>query len=310
MSEENVAASAAADITEAIDAGEASEVEASEDGDEGAVVEPAPKVEPLNYKKKLKLKVDGQEIEEELDFNDEEGLKRHLQQSKAFNKRSQELSTYQKQVNEFMAELKANPESVLEQLGLNVDDFAEKRIERMIDQAKKSPDQLEREKMETELKEIKAKLAKEEKERKEIENEKLRNQYASEIEADINKALDAAETSLPKRNPWVLRKVAEYMSLAMKNGYPQVTAKDVIPLVEGDFKTDLEEMFGVMPEAVMEKFIGKGNLDRLRKQRLKERKVQTQTANQVARPTGVQAESNEENDKPKKTYKSIFRYDD
>ena len=50
--------------------------------------------EANQLKKKLKLKVDGQEIEEEVDFNDEEGLKKHLQKSKAFDKRLKEFSTY------------------------------------------------------------------------------------------------------------------------------------------------------------------------------------------------------------------------
>ena len=314
MSDSNapsVADSAAADISEAIDgvdAEESSEVEGDENSDESVVAVAVPEV-PKSNKKKLKLKVDGQELEEEFDLDNEEELKKHFQQSKAFNKRSQELSQYQKQVNDFMSQLKADPSSVLEQLGFNVDDFAEKRIEKMIEHAKKSPVQIEYEKLQEELKSMKDKFKKEETQRQEAVLERMKNQYAAEIESDINKALDASETILPKKNPWVLRKVAEYMGLAMKNGYPQVTAKDVIPIVEGDYKADLESLFGEMPEAVMEKVIGKKNLDRLRKQRLKSGKAQTATARQVAQPTGQQAPKEDEN-KPKKTYKSIFGYGD
>jgi len=304
----SVAESAGADISEAIDGADESQEVDSDESEESAA-EPIVAEVAKSNKKKLKLKVDGQELEEEFDLDNEEELKKHFQQSKAFNKRSQELSQYQKQVNDFMSQLKADPSSVLEQLGFNVDDFAEKRIEKMIEQAKKSPEQIEKEKLQEELKSMKDKFKKEETQRQEAELERMKNQYAAEIESDINKALDSSETILPKKNPWVLRKVAEYMGLAMKNGYPQVTAKDVIPIVEGDYKADLESLFGEMPEAVMEKVIGKKNLDRLRKQRLKAGKAQTATARQLAQPTGQQAPKEEEN-KPKKTYKSIFGYGD
>jgi len=67
-------------------------------GLEAAAEELTPK-QVQELKKKLKIKVDGEEFEEELDFNDEEGLKRHIQKAKAFDKRAKEFSKYKADVD-------------------------------------------------------------------------------------------------------------------------------------------------------------------------------------------------------------------
>jgi len=259
-----------------------------------------------NLKKKLKLKVDGEDIEEEIDLNNEEELKKHLQLSKAAQKRMQETATLKKQLAEFVETMKKDPGTVLAQLGISVDEFAEKHIEKMIESAKKSPEQLEKEKMEQELKALKEQVEKEKRDKENAELERLRDQEAANIEKDINDYLTSAKSVLPKSNPWVLRTTAQYMLLAMKNGYNNVTVKDVIPVVERQFQSDLQELFGVMPEDTMEMVIGKNNLERLRKMRLKQRKVQTTTTNQIAKSTGNERPRDEKPQGKQKTYKSLF----
>jgi len=64
-------------------------------------------------KKKLKLKVDGQEIEEEVDLGDDEYLKRELQKSKAFDKRVKEHAAYKSQVDQLLQMLQNDPESLV-----------------------------------------------------------------------------------------------------------------------------------------------------------------------------------------------------
>lgn len=258
-------------------------------------------------RKKLKLKVDGEEIEEEIDFEDDESLKKYLQKAKAFDKRSQELASLKGQVDQFVKALRENPVEVLRQAGHDVDALAEGHIQSMLDEASKSPEQLAQEKLEAELKALKDEKEQLKKSAEEAEMERLRNQQAAEIEGDISSALDSAETVLPKKNPWVMRKVAETMLLAMQNGRPDITAKEVIPLVENQFINDLQEMFDVFPEEVIEKVVKKQNLDRVRKKRVKNRPVNTKTAKQVVKPTnskGPEAESKEK----KKSYKDFFDY--
>lgn len=259
-----------------------------------------------DLKKKLKLKVYGKEIEDELDWNDEDGLKKRLQKSHAFDHVSQDLSKLKSEVSAFMQELQSNPIKILSDLGLNFDDMAEKRIEELVEEAKKSPEQIAKEKMEKELKDLKEKLAKEEEQKQQAQLEKLRNEQAAIIESDIQDALENVDTVLPKKSPWVLKKVAETMLMAMQNGYPQVTAKEVIPFVEDQFKNDLKGMFDIFPEEVIERVVGKNNIDRMRKKRLKSKPANTQTARQMAPETGKKVESNNNDEASKKSYKDFF----
>lgn len=263
-----------------------SEESVEEEGSEEDAVEE----EIKELKKKLKLKIDGEEVEEEVDFNDEESLKRHLQKAKAFDKRSQELADLRNQVNDFVSQLKNNPTAILGELGLDVDGMIENYINDKVAEAEKSPEQREREELEAKLRKLEEEREELKKSQEEQRMEQLKNQYAAEIESDISSALDNAETILPRGNPLVVKRVAETMMLALNNGYDQVTAKDVIPLVEEQFKKDLQSMFDVFPEEVIERVVGQKNLDRLRKKRISQsrskKKVKTTTAKQIAKDSG------------------------
>jgi len=282
---------------------------ASESSEEQKAAAPAEKdinKAIASMKRKLKLKVDGEEIEEEYDFGDEEKMKRELQKAKAFDKRAPEYASFKKQVDQLMEMLQSDPASVLSQMGHNVDEMAENHLKRRIEEAKKSPQQLAQEKMEKELKEARSESEKLKKEKETAELEKLRNEHASMIEKDIQSSLEKADTILPKKNPWVLRQIAQTMLLAMKNGHPQVSVSDVIPFVENQFRDDLKSMFDIFPEEVIEKVVGKNNLDRLRKKRIKEQK-NTQTANQVVKQTNSKPAEKKE-DAPKKKFKDVFDF--
>lgn len=256
-------------------------------------------------KKKLKLKVDGQEIEEEIDFNDDEGLKKHLQKSKAFDKRLKEFSTYKSQVEQMLEMLQSDPEALLEKMGINVDELSEKRLTKKIEEMKKSPEQIEREKMEKELEDLRKEKKRAEEDKQKAELERMRNEQAQQIETDISSALDDAKSILPKKNPLVMQRIAQTMLMAMQNGYPEVSAKDVIPLVEKQWKTELNEFFSIVPEEVLEQLVGKDNIDRHRKKRIASKpKVQTTTANQIAKDTGMKKE--EPKEQQKQSYKDFF----
>lgn len=260
-------------------------------------------------KKKLLLKVDGQEFEEEIDFNDEESLKKHLQKSKAFDKRLKEFSGYKSQVDQLMEMLQNDPEALLEKMGYDVDGLAEKRLSRKIDEMKKSPEQVEREKMEKELQDLRKEKKKAEDERQKSDLERMKNEQAQAIENDITGALESSKSMLPKNNPLVMQRVAQTMLMAMRNGYPEVTAKDVIPLVEKQWKEELNEFFNVLPEDTLEMLVGKQNFDRLRKKRLASRpKVEPQSAKKMVEDTGSKKVSEEV--KSKKKFSDFFKLTD
>lgn len=254
-------------------------------------------------KKKFKLKVDDKEFEDELDLSDEQELVKRLQKAKAFESRSQEHATLKKQVGMLMKQLQEDPASLLSELGMNFDEYVEKYVNNKIEKLKKTPEQVKQEEMEAELARLKKEKEEFEKNAYEAKLEQLRNHYANEIQNDIVTSIRQGTSMLPE-SPLVIKRIAETMKLAIDNGYTEVKAKDVIPLVEQQFKQELQDMFGKLPEAVLEELM-KPQFDRLRKHRLKNKPKTTETARQVVKDTGKNAEKKPE-DKPKKTYSKLF----
>lgn len=227
------------------------------------------KKEAIQLKKKLKIKVDGQEMEEELSWDDEDGLKKHVQKSKAFDKRAKEHAEYKSQVEQFFNALQTDLEGTLERMGINLDDMSEKRLSRKLEELKKSPEELEREKMQKELEDYKKK-EKEARERAEkAELERLKNEQSAQIENEITEALDSANSILPKKNPAVLQRIAQAMVFAINKGYTNVTAKDVIPFVEQQYRQEYAEMMRMVPDDVFESLATKERLTNYRKAQVK-----------------------------------------
>lgn len=288
----------------------------SEDASPEAAIEAAQKAGDLTkaqaqeLKRKFKLKVDGVEEDLELDLNNEEELKKHLQKARAFDKRVKEYAGFKSQVDALFEQLQNDPEAVLEKLGMNVDEMAEKRLARKIEEMKKTPEQIEREKMEKELEDLRKEKKRIEDEKQKAELERARDEQAQQIENDISSALEDSKSVLPKNNPIVLQRIAQTMLLAMQNGYADVTAKDVIPLVEKQWKEELNNLFNVLPEDTLEMLVGKANMDRYRKKKVANRpKVNTTTTKQIVQDTGAK-KSDDETPKPKKRMRDFFRYDE
>jgi len=283
------------------------EVEASEGASEEELTQEEEELKEQVKKIQKKLKVYGKEVEKELDLSDDEAITRELQKSAAFDHMSQEFSGFKKQVNAFMEQLQSNPIGVLQKMGYDVDSIAEEHLSKQLEEMNLDPVEKEKREMQRQLEEYKQQLEEQENARREAEIEQMRNQYAAEIETDIGNALEGGKTTLP-RSPLVVKRVAETMMLAMQNGYPEVKAADVLPVVEKQFRKELKDMFGVLPEDALEELVGKDNFERLRKRRLKSRKAQTKTARQVSKETGRVAPKVEEDDSsgtPKK-FSDVF----
>lgn len=268
-------------------------------------------------KKTLKIKVDGREMEETLDFNDEEGLKRYVQKAKAFDKRNQEFVQYKSQMDQLVNLFKEDPALVMEKLGLDPDEFSQKRLEKRVEELKKSPEQVEREKMQKELEDLRNEKKRIEEEKQHAEMERLRNEASQQIENDISKALDDAKSILPKKNPLVLQRIANTMLSAIDAGYADVTAADVIPIVEKQFRNELNELFKVIPDDVFESLTTKERLDAYRKNKVaakpQVKKAQTTTARQLTQDGGSRPVEDLD-DKPKNkstaAFKKMFSFQD
>lgn len=301
----------AAPMESEVSEGESLEASEGEIGEEAAIdaaqqAGEISKKEAQALKKKLKIKVDGQELEEEVDFGDEEGLKRHLQKSKAFDKRLKEFSSYKSQVESAFELLQRDPEAFLEQIGLNVDDLAEKRLSRKIEEMKKSPEQLEAEKMRRELEEYKKKEKDASERAQKLELERMKNEQAAQIENDITSALEDVKSVLPKRNPAVMQRIAQTMLLAMQRGFDNVTARDVIPLVEKQYREEVASLLGSSSDEVLEMFATKERLNNYRKSQVSQRKAAPPTP-QKPKITDTGVTKVEKTKEPEKYYmKDLF----
>lgn len=254
--------------------------------------------------KKLKLKVDGKEIEEELDLDNEEELIRHLQMSKMGQKRAQEKAQLEKELQSFFGELQRDPLSLLaKEMGMDVNQLIQSYIDQQLEQAQKSPEQIEREKLESELKALRDEREKEKETLKTRELERLQQQEFERYDMLMDKALSAS--TLPK-SPYVVKKLADYMLVGLEAGY-DVTPEDVIPLVEQELNTDLQELFQSLPEDRIEGLLGEQVLNKLRKRRIsKAKEAQAAVAKPAIADTGKSNEPKPKESKDKKSFKDFF----
>jgi len=255
--------------------------------------------------KKLKLKVDGREYEEEVNLDDDEYLTRQLQLAKAAQKRMGEYSDLEKKVRGFIEELKKNPKKVLADpnIGIDVKKLAASIIEEEIENSKKSPEQLEKEKLQADLQRLQEEREREKKEFQQREFERLQMQAYDRYDIQMSQTLEKSD--LPK-SPYVIKKMADYMLLGLQQGL-DVTPDDVLPLVREEMQSDLKEMFAVMPEEVIEKIVGKDVLTRIRKKNVAKAKAATPTPTNKASDVGVSSTSKKDDSQKKKmTYRDFF----
>lgn len=257
--------------------------------------------------KKFKLKSYGQEIEKEIDLNNEDEIRQELQLAAAARKSMSEAAEVRKAYAKFIQEAKQNPWQIFEELGMNPDELAELRLQQRIEEMKKSPEQLEKERIQKELEEARLVAQKLKEEKEQMEMSKLQEQALGTLKSEISNALSAHKT-LPN-SPYVEKKVADTMLWAMNNGFTDVSAHDVLPLVEKEIRDEMNKFMDVLPEEFMEGYIGKQNIERLRKRRIGQSKVPS--LNDVKPTTqavkAAQADSKSDDKKNPVKSKDFFR---
>lgn len=232
----------------------------------------AEKKEAKKTLKKLQLKFNGKSYEEELPFEipdtDEakQYMSKQLQMSKLAQTKAQEQANLEKEVAQWFQLLRQDPAAALSDptIGIDLKELAASVIQKEIEQSKKSPEQIEKEKLELELRKIKEEREKEKNEYQQKELERYKQQEIERYDMLMTQALEKAQ--LPK-NPYIVKKIADYMLLGIENDM-DVSPEDVIPLVEEEMRSDIKSMFSVMPDEVLEGLIGDDNYNRLRKRKL------------------------------------------
>lgn len=262
---------------------------------------------------KLRLKVDGRELEEELPFEFDENpeaveyLTKQLQMSKVAQKRMAEHAQFQKEVNGLVDKLRKNPRAVLSDpsIGIDLKQLAAEIIEEEIANSQKSPDQLQREKLERELTSLKEEREREKQDFQRKEFERLQEVEFERYDSLMTKALETSD--LPK-SPYVVKKMAEYMLLGLNEGI-ELTPDDVIPLVRDEIQGDIKDMFAAMPEDVVEKLIGKETLGRIRKKNLSKAKSSPPVpVKSAVKDSGSKAAKPTDSAASKKNFKDFFGF--
>lgn len=250
---------------------------------EEAIEDGASEEEVKDMIREFELKVNGKVKKVSVDLSNEDDLKKRFQMAEAGKLAMQEKAEFEKLVNEELLGAQKDPWSFLKNLGLDPDDLVEQRMAARIEEMKKSPEQIEREKIQQELEDARARLKQIEEEKSTAKMQQMEQKAAFDLDREITEAL-AEDKELPKSQKTVKR-IADAMLWAMDNGYPNVAVADVIPSVKAEIQNELNEFMSAMPEDLMEKWIGKKNIERLRQKRLsKMKKVATPAAKQVAKP--------------------------
>lgn len=265
------------------------EVENLQDKLQEAVEDGASKKELQQMIREFELKVNGKTVKQSIDLNDPEAVKRELQKAYAFNEVSQEYATVRKQLNAKIAEWKNDPAQALRDLGVDDLEFSEKRINREVEDLKKDPQQKAMEEKDRKLAEYAAKERAAEERAEQMERERQDQEAYSSLKQEIQDAL--SEHPYIKPTELTERRVADMMAhYSVK--FPDITASQVIPMVENEMKAEFNELIESLPEEYIEQFLGKNSIDKLSKKFTKPsaqvKKVATKapvTASQVKVPT-------------------------
>lgn len=261
--------------------------------------------------KQLKIKVDGKEYDEELPFeipDDEEAKKymtKQLQMSKMGQKRAQEKAQLENELVEFFNELKKNPKKALSNpnFGVDLKNLAKEIIEEEIANSNKTPEQIESEKIKAELEELKAQREREKEELRQRELARLQEQEYERYDMLMSKAIETS--NLPK-SPYVVKKMADYMLMGLQQGL-NLTPDDVVDLVKEEIQGDIKDMFATMPEDVVEAFIGKDIINKVRKKSIAKAKGAPVPVKTAVKEVSKASKNESTKEDSKMTYKDFFK---
>jgi len=265
-----------------IDAEDATEEELTEvlDDEDASEEEKVEAIQEL--KKRMTFKINGKDVEKEIDLGDESSIRELLQKGFAADERFQKASGMEKQMKSFADMMQSDPIQALKAAGHDMDKLAESYLEKRVEDMKKSPEQLELEKLQKEI-EVERKAREElQNEKVSLEQSRAQEEYSRQLDVEITDSL--ANSDLPK-SPYVVKRIAENLMIGLDQGNEDITVTDVLPIVEKQIKDEIRQMFEAMPEDIIEKVLGNDVSTKLRKRRIKRAKKTTAEATNV-KPTG------------------------
>lgn len=289
---------------------ESETVEELQEEVEQAIEDGASEEEVQNMIRKFELKVNGKTIEKEIDLSDEDAIRRELQLAAAGRNSMQETAELKKYYTNVLREAQDNPLKFLQDIGVDPDEWAEKRIQSKIEELKKTPEQIERENLERELENARKELAEKKEAEEQARMEKLEQEEAQQLNDEIIEALNAHPTLPPTQKTMsrIAGALLQSMDYAEENGYDpmSISVADVIPHVEQEMRAEMRELLDAAPINMLEEIVGKNKLEEYRNSRIKEIKNPTQTKDIKPTAASVKTNENKEERKPVKS-RDFFR---
>lgn len=261
-----------------------------------------------SLKKKFRLKVDGEEVEEEIDLANEQELVKRLQLAKAAQKRMQEAAEYRRaieetesEIDEFLEGLRSDPLAVLShpELGIDLKKIVENYLQQEVEKSQMTPEQIELEEARAKLKALEEEKEALENERREEYMERLRVEKAAEIEKELLDALEAGD--LPQSD-YIMNKMVDLASIAYDNGI-ELSMKEILPIVRESYLRDARQIFGKLPDELIEDIVSKDRIRNIRNKQLQALKNQQKPALNVP-DTGKKTETKAEK---KQSAKDFFK---
>ena len=262
--------------------------------------------------KEFELKVNGKTVKKSIDLSNEEEVRKELQKSAAFGDLSQTHSQMVKNLQNKIELWKKNPDLMFQDLELDPLDYAEKRIQKEVEELKKSPEEKKYEEQQRKIMEYeeRERRYKEEQDKQKLEQE---NQQAYEaLRGEIREAFEGHEGL--KYNEDTERDVADMMARYSEK-FPDITASQVIPLVEKELQRKFNVLLESMPDSYIEKFINKNAIERISKKVAKpapkvptKKAPPTVTSTQVVSPSSKSVKDGQTANQPKKkSFEDVWR---
>jgi len=240
---------------------------------EGAITE----AKSASAKERFKYTIDGEDVEEEIDFSDKEGLKKRFQMGHAAQKRMAEAKAAKSKAYEIVKAFEEDPANVFRRLGPKGREAAEKFLLEQIQDDMMSPEEKDYRTTKSKLAKYEAQEAKAKEEAEKSEVSAKENKYAQDFQATIISALD--KSGLPK-TPELVKRMAGIMSKNLELGL-DLTPDELASEVKSDFMQIFKSMMGDSDGDQIIKFLGDEMSNKIRKSDI--RKLQ-ENQNKVFQP--------------------------
>jgi hypothetical protein len=235
--------------------------------------------------KRLKLKVDGEEFEEDYDLGNEEQLKRDLQLARAAKKRMAEAQGLKKEAYQIIEQYKNDPAGLIKALGPKGYDIAEQILVEKLQSEMMTPEQRKMAEYEQRLSAYE-KAEKDKKEREEQEQmQALEMKQAEHYQKVIIDALN--KTGLPKE-PQLAKRAAFLLKKNLELGL-DLSPEELAQELKNEVVNTLKSIAGSSEASQLLELLGPDLAKKIRKhdlEQLKSKKMQgTKSLTQSGQPS-------------------------